>query len=86
MKGRNWWYALFLLYSISHYAFGEYSTSINSYEPFYQMFFVITDYKASLSNLRNTLLIIVVLVIISIYIAIFLCHQSVITLNKMDSL
>ncbi|MFS1020601.1 sensor histidine kinase [Enterococcus casseliflavus] len=74
---RYWRYSLSLVdsfshYSINHDAIGEYSTSINNYEPFYQvLFFDVTDYKTSLRNLRNTLLLIGVLALVSIYIASF---------------
>ncbi|MGJ0738989.1 sensor histidine kinase [Enterococcus casseliflavus] len=77
VNDRDWRYALFLVTSISHYSInhdstGEYSTSINNYEPFYQvLFFDVTDYKTSLSNLRTTLLLIGVLALVSIYIASF---------------
>lgn len=77
VNDRDWRYALFLVASISHYSInhdsmGEYSASINSYEPFYQvMFFDITDYKTSLTNLRNTLLLIGFLALGGIYIASF---------------
>ncbi|MEQ4506971.1 MAG: histidine kinase dimerization/phospho-acceptor domain-containing protein [Enterococcus casseliflavus] len=77
VNDRDWRYALFLVTSISHYSInhdstGEYSTSINNYEPFHQvLFFDVTDYKTSLSNLRTTLLLIGVLALVSIYIASF---------------
>lgn len=77
LNDRYWRYSLFLVASFSHYSInnesmGMYSTSINSYEPYYQvMFFDVTDYKTSLRNLRNTLLLIGVLALASIYIASF---------------
>ena len=77
LNDRYWRYSLSLVDSFSHYSInnesmGMYSTSINNYEPFYQvLFFDVTDYKTSLSNLRNTLLLIGVLALASIYIASF---------------
>ncbi|MFZ4867967.1 MULTISPECIES: sensor histidine kinase [Enterococcus] len=77
VNGRYWRYTLFLVTSSSYYSISndyieEYSTSINNYEPFYEvLFFDVTDYTTSLSNLRTTLLIIGVLALVSIYIASF---------------
>lgn len=77
LNDRYWRYSLSLVDSFSHYSInnesmGMYSTSINNYEPFYQvLFFDVTDYKTSLSNLRTTLLLIGVLALVSIYIASF---------------
>jgi hypothetical protein len=77
VNGRNWRYALFLVtsfnqYSIDYDAIGEYSTSINNYEPFYQvLFFDVTDYKTSLSNLRITVLSMGFLALASMYLASF---------------